>query len=196
MKIIQNFFVLEGLDGSGTTTQLELLKDKTFNLPVWTTFEPTNSEVGLLLRRALRKEISLPPTTLVHLFAADRDIHVQEISEKACERIVVCDRYISSSYAYQSLSCSWDLIMRVNEDFPLPQDLLFLEVSPQICAQRRAARGAAQELFEEVELQVQIDQNYRKALAEAEKRGCRVHILDGTRAKEVVHKEICKILSL
>ena len=81
MEFISNFAVIEGSDGSGTTTLLSNLKKKLQNTGksvFFTTFEPTNSPTGSLVRSALKKEITLEPETLCYLFAADRTEHPYE----------------------------------------------------------------------------------------------------------------------
>ena len=60
-NVLKNFIVLEGLDGSGTTTQLNniinILNNE--NIHCYKTFEPTDSEIGELIRKILKKELSL-----------------------------------------------------------------------------------------------------------------------------------------
>ena len=80
MNILNNFVVLEGGDGSGTTTQLKKLREKFDNeagLPIlYDTFEPTNSPIGVLIRKSLRSELLLENETIALLFAADRNEHL------------------------------------------------------------------------------------------------------------------------
>jgi len=73
--VIRNFAVFEGVDGSGTTTQLSLLKDRLLNAGLdegkfFLTCEPAQNPVGSLIRSALKKNIELRPETLARLFAA------------------------------------------------------------------------------------------------------------------------------
>ena len=139
MKILENFVVFEGCDGCGTTTQLGMLEDffhrSNLSLPAfYRTFEPTNGSIGKMIRAVLRKELNLLPETVAMLFAADRYEHIYEsggIAER-CERgeLVVCDRYLPSSFVYQGLLCGDELPVRLNRDFPLPQLLLFFDIDP------------------------------------------------------------------
>src|SRR4051812_30957527 len=71
------FIVLEGLDGAGTTTQQQYLTAafESRGVPHWSTFEPTHSPIGELLRRAIDGDIKLADDTLGLLFAADRQEH-------------------------------------------------------------------------------------------------------------------------
>ena len=99
------FIVLDGIDGSGTTTHSRLLAGflSLKGLKVHLTHEPSNSEIGKLLRNFL-KDDKIPPSTDALLFAADRDLHYRnEIKMKLEEGyIVISDRYIESSIIYQS----------------------------------------------------------------------------------------------
>ena len=76
--ILENFIVLEGLDGSGTTTQLEMLEErfKTLTIPFFSTFEPTKSGTGELIREILKGKKKVHPDTIAFLFAADRNEHL------------------------------------------------------------------------------------------------------------------------
>ena len=89
------FIVLDGIDGSGTTTHSNLLKGflETKGFKVHLTQEPSNSEIGILIRKYL-KNPSIPPITDALLFAADRNLHYHgEIKEKLDQNyIVISDR--------------------------------------------------------------------------------------------------------
>ena len=61
--VLQSFIVFEGLDGSGTSTQLKLLQEKLVTKNVWFTAEPTDKETGLFLRKMLKGEIKINPQT-------------------------------------------------------------------------------------------------------------------------------------
>jgi dTMP kinase len=110
MKILSNFAVFEGGDGSGTTTQMSLLSRRFSAVsPVFfPTFEPTGGPVGKIIRAALGKEIALLPETLARLFAADRGEHLyapEGILERAARgELVISDRYVLSSLVIRVLS--------------------------------------------------------------------------------------------
>src|SRR5688572_4731702 len=96
------FIALEGLDGSGTTTQAARLADAlgARGRTVVRTQEPSHGPIGRLVREALRSlDAPLDPDALALLFAADRRDHVASEIEPALARghDVVCDRYVMSS---------------------------------------------------------------------------------------------------
>ncbi|ORC37230.1 dTMP kinase [Marispirochaeta aestuarii] len=168
MEKINNFFVIEGLDGSGTTTQLHRIGRRSEGLsPVlFPTFEPTDNPIGQLIRKILHKEVTVPHDTLMRLFSADRSLHLFEKNHGILDRIasgetVLSDRYLFSSVAYQSLYASLDDVLQLNH-FPLPQRVFFIELSPELCASRRKTRSK-EELFDETEMQRKIRDNYYRA---------------------------------
>ena len=137
------FIVLDGGDGSGTSTHGQLLagflEHKGFK--VYLTQEPSKSEIGKILRKFL-KDKEIPPTTDALLFAADRDLHYHnEIKKKLDEGyIVISDRYIESSIIYQSvqsdkISVEW--IKQLNKFVGQPDLTIILDVDPEIAIARK-----------------------------------------------------------
>ncbi|MDE5613421.1 MAG: dTMP kinase, partial [Treponemataceae bacterium] len=74
--VLQNFIVFEGIDGAGTTTQIDLLKARDDAERFFFTAEPTNEPTGRLLRTMLRGDVTVDPRTAAYLFAADRAEHL------------------------------------------------------------------------------------------------------------------------
>src|SRR5512137_26082 len=105
MKLKGLFLVIEGLDGSGKTTQTHLLAQKlSKNYPVNLTAEPSRGKIGTFIRQCcLYEDKRLPIEAEALLFAADRIEHLQKEIKPAIDegKIVICDRYIYSSLAYQ-----------------------------------------------------------------------------------------------
>lgn len=94
------FITLEGLDGSGKSSLVEVLQE-TFGAT--TTSEPTDSWIGEVLRKSLRDD-ETPPLTDFFMFLADRAYHIEKTVEPALEagEKVLCDRYVDSTTAYQT----------------------------------------------------------------------------------------------
>jgi dTMP kinase len=199
-NVLQNFVVFEGCDGSGTTTQLSLLKDY-FSThsgmpPLWTTSEPSSGEIGRLIRRFLKGEASCRPETLARLFAADRCEHLfgEDGIIAHCGRgeIVVSDRYTPSSLVYQGIQCGDALPRQLNEDFPVPQMLLFFDLDSET-AEARMAERPNREIFEYLAFQKKARQKYESILEYYRERGSIVTIIN---AGETVATVFRKVLSL
>jgi dTMP kinase len=173
------FIVLEGIDGSGTTTQIARYADylRSQRRIVHTTREPSAGPIGQLLRLALSGRLhfgaGLQAETMALLFAADRLDHVKmEIEPHLRDgAVVISDRYDLSSLAYQ-----WATSGRAQDSEPLlewlhglnrfarrPDATVVLDVSPDTADRRRRARQAAVELYEEPGLQVRLAEIYRNA---------------------------------
>jgi dTMP kinase len=197
--ILRNFAVLEGCDGSGTTTQLGLLK-KRFEAPqaggapgLFATCEPTEGPVGMLIRRILRGETAVTAETLARLFAADRTEHLYApggIVER-CRRgeLAVSDRYSPSSLVYQGIACGPSLPRRLNGSFPDPELLVYLDIDSGIAMERLEGRKD-REIYERLDFQVRVREAYRKLLPLYERAGVRVLLLDGKEAPEKLAEEI------
>ncbi|MCR1995333.1 dTMP kinase [Bifidobacterium animalis] len=103
------FISFEGVDGAGKTTQVNLLADylRTLGREVVVTREPGGTALGTQIRAMLltaNPDEEISSRTEALLFAADRAQHVSEVIRPALERgaIVITDRYLDSSLAYQS----------------------------------------------------------------------------------------------
>ena len=198
MEILKNFVVFEGLDGSGTTTQIGLLEEfflqNRFSLPpFYKTFEPTNGSIGKLIRSALRKEIVLAPKTIAMLFAADRNEHIygeERIAER-CSRgeLVVSDRYLPSSLVYQGITCGDEFPALINQGFPGPELLLFFDIDPETAINRITGREYT-EIYEYLEFQTLVRQRYIALLPHLSEQGVRVETIDASFPPEKVAREV------
>ena len=199
--ILRSFIVLEGLDGAGTSTQLSLLSNrlKHAGKPHTATWEPTDGPVGKLLRAILAGQVKMLPTTTAMLYAADRNEHVNAAETGIAARasrgeLVISDRYIFSSLAYQSIDCGLDFVFALNERFPLPQCLLFIDTPVEVSQRRLSGRGKA-ELFDGQVFQARVRENYMAAFEKYRSSGMAISIIDGDRPQDAIHEEIWKILS-
>ncbi|MED5465819.1 MAG: dTMP kinase [Myxococcota bacterium] len=146
------FIVLEGIDGSGTTTQLRRLAEHLGGegYTVHTTAEPSTWPVGLFIRDVLEKRKSISPKGLALAFATDRLDHLtQEIDPKLqAGAIGLADRYVLSSLAYQSLGAPMDWLLSINSQARAPDLSILLRVPPEVAAKRRAKRNSPEEIFD------------------------------------------------
>ena len=159
---------LEGIDGAGTTTQMARLAQHIAarGRQVLTTAEPSQGIVGRMIRQALAADAACSEAALALLFAADRLEHVRVEMQPVLDAggVVLTDRYVMSSYAYQSsrLPSAW--VRQLNMHARPPDATLFFQVDPALAAQRRAQRGGATERFDDLLRQQDVDRAYRTAL--------------------------------
>jgi dTMP kinase len=201
----KNFIVLEGIDGSGTTTQLARLASflESRELPCFVTAEPTKRPEGRLIRSILKGELEADPGTVAYLFAADRHEHLHGrhgIAEcLAAGKIVVCDRYVWSSLAYQGLACGEDLPASLNARFPKPGLTLFFRIDPEHAMARVSTRQAL-EIYEKMHIQKQVAAAYEKILASELAHPARIVIIDAEKPLEdvtaQVRRAVCAQLGL
>lgn len=169
-KILKNFIVFEGIDGSGTTTQLKELASRFDEKKVFITAEPTSKETGLFLRKMLKGDFKVSEKTASYLFAADRCEHIFGdggiIEQIQNGKIVLCDRYFFSSLAYQSVSCGKELPALLNSQFPLPQILFYFKIDAELSLSRVTSRGKAKEIYEKIDFQKKTAALYEQVMDE------------------------------
>ena len=164
------FITIEGLDGSGGTTQLRMLHAAFLarSAPCIVTREPSDGPVGKLIRAQLGAppESAVRDGVLPYLFAADRRDHLDRVVLPALARgeSVLSDRYALSSFAYQAEAHGLDRVMRLNQDFPAPHITILLELDPAVCLTRILARGLPRDRFETLERLRTIQQGYEAAV--------------------------------
>lgn len=171
-----SFIVIEGLDGAGTTTQMARLAERltAAGRRVVTTHEPTDGPVGRLIRATLRREPgAIDPACLPWMFAADRADHLSRLVEPALAAgaVVLTDRYLHSSLAYQSLDLPLEDVFALNRHFRVPDLTILVEVPVAECLRRIDARGAARELFEEQDRLERIAASYDAVFERLARRG-------------------------
>ncbi|MBI5497585.1 MAG: dTMP kinase [Deltaproteobacteria bacterium] len=161
------FLVLEGIDGSGTTTQAARLAARftAAGARVVQTCEPSRGPIGTHVRQLLRDGATGTPTdpgALALLFAADRLDHLAREVEPALAAgaVVICDRYVLSSLAYQGAFLDVDFVERINARARRADLTVFVDVDVPTAAARRAARGLPADQYEVDELQARVRRNY------------------------------------
>jgi len=188
---IGKFIVLEGLDGSGKSTQAALLtknlsevscsKDyssKPINcsgIPMQKnafsllTAEPTKEPIGALSRRAFSGDITLSREALILILIADRLEHLSTLISPALERgnTIVCDRYYLSNMAYQATSSlSAISIYELNKNFhiPTPDLTIYLDIAPETALQRIKKRRGESGIFDNLDTLRAIADNYLQSI--------------------------------
>jgi len=150
--------VIEGLDGSGKSTQIKLIKEELEKMgkKVYVTAEPTTYETGAYLRRILSESLEKDMYLQAALFLADRvehNTHPEFGIKKYIDDgyIVLCDRYYFSTFAYQGTACDMDWVMKINlecRQILKPDLCIFIDVNPDTCKKRIDDVREKPELYE------------------------------------------------
>ena len=188
------FIVIEGLDGSGKTTQANMLaKNLAKNHTVLLTAEPSRGKIGTFIRQGcLYEKKRLPTEAEALLFAADRIEHMQDELEPALSegKIVICDRYIFSSLAYQGsagLSLKW--IETINARALEPDFSIFIDVHPQLVLERLQRKKS---VMENLDTQAKVREVYLQFVEKGD-----LILVDGDKSKDVVAEALySKVVSL
>ncbi len=192
--------MLEGLDGAGTTTQARMLSERLAREGAahWATWEPTDGPVGRLIRSILLRKIPALPCTIALLYAADRTEHTSGpdgiLARAGRGELVISDRYLFSSLAYQSIQCGEEYVYGLNSGFPLPKVLFFLDTPVEVC-QRRLSRRGAEELFDGAAFQAQVRERYLSSFERYRESGMRIVTSNGDRPAAEIHEELWGILA-
>jgi dTMP kinase len=186
------FICIEGLDGSGKTTHahrlVRELQEKGFDA-VYTT-EPSRGEYGTYIRTSvLQGEKRLPSVVEALLFAVDRIDHLEKEVEPALRegKIVVSDRYVYSSLAYQGaagLDLRW--IEEINRLALSPDLAIYIDVPPKVVV-RRIRREKS--VMETLEIQQKVEEVYMKFVENGQ-----LLPLDGNRKKSEVAQDILQMV--
>ena len=173
------FLSLEGLDGSGKTTQIDRVVDlceRHNPRGVVVTREPGGTEVGERIRHILLEHASLHAQTELLLIFAARIQHVKAVIAPALAvgKTVVCDRYLDATYAYQGYGRGLEisLIDALTHlfDIPLPDITLYFDVPVAVALARRAGRTADRIEAEGGEFFERVRQGYHKRAQDEPKR--------------------------
>jgi dTMP kinase len=196
MLSIHNFLIFEGGDGSGTSTQMDILR-KRFAAPglppFHPTFEPTDGPIGALIRRALKGDPAMRPETIARLFSADRHEHLYGpggiVERCARGELVASDRYAPSSLVYQGIACGEELPAVLNAPFPAPELILFFDLDPAAALKRIASRPD-RDIYEYLDFQVKVRDRYKALLGRYEEAGVRVEYIDASPGEEEVSEQV------
>ncbi len=189
------FIVFEGPDGSGLSTQANLLARwfKSNGKKVLLTKEPTNSMIGGLIRSILRKEWKADMKTFALLFSADRAHHLSNEIEPALKDgyNVVCDRYVLSTLAFNVEKGTLEWLKQLNSQFRKPDFTFIMDVPGKVCVERIKKSRFGMEFFEETEKLDEVRKNYE----ELKDYFPNTFIIKGdTRKPEEINQEIIRII--
>lgn len=192
------FITLEGIEGSGKTTQLGLLEEflKSKGFDVLATREPGGTRIGNKIRDIILSEDSaeLNDRAEVLLCLASRAQHIAEVVAPALEegKIVISDRYVDSTIAYQGFGRGLSLEKLLDMNRWTTQDLnphltIVLNLPLEEGLKRARARGADRFEGESLEFHGRVQDGFIK-LAQLFEDRCRV--VDASGSKEKVHQRV------
>lgn len=194
------FIVIEGVDGSGKTTQSELLSAYLRGLgrKVHHTAEPTATGLGGMVRDGLGAEHPRTSDELAAMFLADRVAH--NVSQKSGIRQyveggtdVVCDRYYYSSIAYQGVDGSLEWVADMNLSCPSimkPDICIFIDLDPEKCLEHIRAGRSHFEIYEENAAVISETRRRYGIVFDMLAGRDNIVIVDGARSREEVFADI------
>jgi dTMP kinase len=198
------FITFEGTDGSGKTTQIKLLEEymNKKGYEVVLSREPGGTRVSELIRDLILDPINMEivPLTEMILYAASRAQHVAQVIKPAIDagKIVICDRFVDSSYAYQGSGRGVDLkivadVNRVAIDGMIPDMTFFLDIDPEIAIKRRInSTGADRIEQEKMDFHKRVYEGYKKmALLYPD----RIKTIDANKSIEEIYSQINEYLT-
>lgn len=205
------YIALEGIDGSGKTTQAEKLADyfRSKGREVVQTREPRKEGVvGDLVHQILKGEVKVPPKAFQYIFSADRVIHHEELILPTLEagKIIISDRSFWSAVVYGILDKSEDYdykevnqlliaqsILSMYHQFTVPDYTFYLDISVDSAMGRieEKHKNAPKEIYEEKNKIVKVRKGYEWLLSEF---GEEITSVDGEKHIDEVTKELADIL--
>ncbi len=196
-----NFIVIEGIDGSGTTTQTRLLCEwlKKRGRKFVQTQEPVKEDlhIGKVIKEHLvQDDDNHSPEAIALAFAADRLVHLEDRIIPALKegKTVVSDRYYHSSMVYQpEHGADLEWVKKINKHARRPDATIIVDVPAEESVKRQEKRdgGKSSVIFENLDFQSKIRERYinlEEMLNED------IYVVDGLRSKKEVHRDIIKVV--
>jgi dTMP kinase len=196
------FISLEGPDGAGKTTQLKLLSKylDSINCQYIITRDPGGTPLGKQIRRiVLHSETAIDPTAELLLYQADRAQHVSEIIAPSLSKglVVLCDRYVDSSLAYQGYGRNIDLalIRQLNEIATgglMPELTILFDIDSEAGLSRLHPSGHDRLECEAMDFHKRVRNGY---LELSRQEPHRWRVIDASRAMSAVQEDLQSIVA-
>ena len=193
------FLSMEGLDGSGKSTQMEMLTRnlERFGFEVEHSREPGGTPIGEKIRELLlsRENGEMTDVTEALLYAAARAQHVRERIRPAVAagRVLLCDRFLDSSVAYQGggRQLGVDRVLALNAEAvedTLPMVTIYLDLDHRTSLARRSAASELDRLeAEKEEFHARVEQGYHELIS---RNPDRYVVVDARKDREEIAREI------
>ena len=204
------YIVLEGIDGSGKTTQIEELYDHFTSIgkKVVKTREPRKDEglVGELIQKILNGKTNVPSVAIQYLFSADRGMHHAELIIPALKagKIVISDRCFWSAVPYGMLDLEEDFstntakyimvaqsILSMYHQFTAPDLTFYLDIPVTRAMERLSKMTHEKEIYEEEKKILKAKEGYDWLLKEFPKE---FKVIDGTKPVDTINAEIISLI--
>jgi len=196
------FITLEGIDGSGKSTQLKMLADalRRQGIEAVTTREPGGTPLGRRLREAfLETHEAVSPIAELLLFAADRAQHVEHLIKPSLAegKIVISDRYADATAAYQGAGRGFPLdtiaeVIRLATAGLSPDMTLFFDIPVESAVQRMQVRPDSEAKANRMDAETAefYDRVRRAYLDIAARESDRFVVIDASHTVEEVHRKV------
>ena len=187
------FIAVEGIDGSGkTSVSLKLQKFlESLGYRVMYTAEPSRGPIGDIIReRVFKPKVRPNPYLEALLFAADRIQHLEEEILPALQRgwVVVCDRYLYSSLAYQGARGVPSRWIRAINRFAKPPDItLYIDVPPEVGLSRK--KEITTETFENIDYLRRVRRIYLGLVKRGE-----MELVEGSGSPDEVFERVIRVI--
>lgn len=169
------FIALEGIDGSGKSTQIKLLQQKLESLGcrVHATAEPTKGRIGKLIREIFNHQEEADQRVIAALFVADRLNHVLNKEDGMLHLldqgiVVLTDRYYLSSYAYHSVYMEMPWVIEANAlaaSLLRPTINIYIDMKPEQSMERILQSRESVEMYETLDHLQKVRDKYEEAIA-------------------------------
>lgn len=205
------YIAVEGIDGSGKTTQVEKLVEyfKSQGREVVKTREPRKNEglIGELIQKILHGKTTIPPVAFQYLFSADREMHHEELIKPSLQagKVVVSDRCFWSVIPYGIMDLGGDVdentreyllvaqsILSMYHQFTIPDFTFYLELPLDTAMERIQQGGEEKEIYEDREKLAQTIKGYNFLLQKFPEE---FKVIDATKSVTEVTEEIVSLLS-
>jgi dTMP kinase len=197
------FIALEGIDGSGKSTQVKLLTQQleAAGHKVYATFEPTDSNIGKMIRDIFSGKVEADHRVIAGLFVADRLNHLLNKTNGILKMLedgytVIMDRYYFSSYAYQGVYMPVDWVIEANKlsaELLRPTINIFIDISPEESMKRISKGRTSTELYETLDNLTSVKNIYLEAF-EKQKQFENICFINGERNEQEIANDIWNLV--